>query len=258
MAQSRILLSVNVLFIFAATSLAVGTDCFAPNGTDRNMFGDVSPDSIAYVPCNQKDPFSMCCRYGNDDCLPSGLCRGRYGNRPLWRESCTDPTWTSPYCLNLCTKGETASGDESSASSTSSSTSTTSSATSTPSPNQAGSQQVAPLPTPKPADGGTNVGAIAGGVVGGVVALALIGAAIWFFRRRGRKGSEEHQQQHQPELYDRPPNAPAPQYQVHPGLHEADGSWDGMNGKGMSEVDSQPRYEIGHQKKDMMGRQELE
>ncbi|KAL8807054.1 MAG: hypothetical protein Q9200_004813 [Gallowayella weberi] len=217
MVPSRILLSVNALFIFASTALAVGTDCFVPNGTDRNKKSDVSPDSIAYVPCNQKDPFSMCCRYGNDDCLPNGLCRGRYGTKPFWRES------------------------------------------STPLPGQAGGT---PAPTPKPDDGGTNTGAIAGGVVGGVVALALIGAAIWFFRRRGR-------QQHQPELADAPPKAPAPRYHVHPGLHEAEGGWDGITGKGMSEVDSQARYEIGDQRryeigdpkkdmKDMTARQELE
>ncbi|KAL8805280.1 MAG: hypothetical protein Q9182_002048 [Xanthomendoza sp. 2 TL-2023] len=305
MAQSRILLIVNVLFIFAATSLAVGTDCFVPNGTDRNKKSDVSPDSIAYVPCNQKDPFSMCCRYGNDDCLPNGLCRGRYGSSPLWRESCTDPTWTSPYCLNLCTKGGNASGEDysqsdttvhkcpddsyccgsnnstccgtseakwivngqvtninpsatsSSTSKTSSTTSLTSSATATPLPGQAGRQQGTPAPTPQPSGGGTNAGAIAGGVIGGAVALALIGAAIWFFRRRGRQGPEVHRQT-QPELADGPLKAPAPRYHVHPGLHEAEGGWDGTTGKGMSEVDSQARYEIGDQKKDMTARQELE
>ncbi|KAL8816777.1 MAG: hypothetical protein Q9223_004274 [Gallowayella weberi] len=273
MVPSRILLSVNALFIFASTALAVGTDCFVPNGTDRNKKSDVSPDSIAYVPCNQKDPFSMCCRYGNDDCLPNGLCRDSQNDVVV--HQCPDDSFCCGSDNSTCCGTSEAkwivngqvtninpsstSSASSSTSKISSSTSLTSSTTATPLPGQAGGT---PAPTPKPDDGGTNTGAIAGGVVGGVVALALIGAAIWFFRRRGR-----HQQQ--PELADAPPKAPAPRYHVHPGLHEAEGGWDGVTGKSMSEVDSQARYEIGDQKryeigdpkkdmKDMTARQELE
>lgn len=112
MPQPRAVLSLIILSTFAATSLAVGTDCFVPNGTDRNEGTDVSPGSVAYVPCDQRAPFSMCCRYGGDDCLPNGLCQGHAsdGSEPIWRESCTDPTWTSPYCLKLCLTGKTPSG----------------------------------------------------------------------------------------------------------------------------------------------------
>ena len=35
-------------------------------------------------------------------CLPNGLSEyiASDGEYEYWRESCTDPTWTSPYCLN--------------------------------------------------------------------------------------------------------------------------------------------------------------
>lgn len=49
--------------------------------------------------------------------------------------------------------------------------------------------EIRTLFTTEPGDGGsssTPVGAIAGGVVGGVVALAVLGFAVWFFRRRRR------------------------------------------------------------------------
>ncbi|KAE8449020.1 hypothetical protein EG329_008608 [Mollisiaceae sp. DMI_Dod_QoI] len=37
-----------------------------------------------------------------DSCLPNGLCTNTAGSAPtFWRESCTDPTWTSPFCLSV-------------------------------------------------------------------------------------------------------------------------------------------------------------
>ncbi|CAL8584570.1 hypothetical protein XPA_010157 [Xanthoria parietina] len=289
-----------LLSAFAPFSLAGPTDCFVPNGTDRNDASDVRANSVAYTPCDQRAPFSMCCRYGADDCLDNGLCQGYAadGSRPVWRESCTDPTWTSPYCLNLCVRGQTATGFDyedgdvtvhecpdggfccgqnndtccgtSAAqyivnsqvtnvnpnSTTTSSSSSTSTSSSTPAPNGQGSP--AP-PTPQSnTDGGTNIGAIAGGVIGGVVALAIIAAAIWFFKgRRKHQAPDAQQQPHQAQDgYYPPPKSPAPpQYHVQPGLHEVQGGPDGL---GTSQLDGQEKYEIGHQKKDRMGRQELE
>ncbi|KAL8896425.1 MAG: hypothetical protein Q9192_003105 [Flavoplaca navasiana] len=114
MARSRRLLCFILLSTLSITYTAAATDCFVPNGTDRNVLPDVSPDSIEYVPCNQVNPFSMCCRYGADECLPNGLCQGDAGDGrlPVWRESCTDPTWTSPFCLKLCIKGKTPNGPD--------------------------------------------------------------------------------------------------------------------------------------------------
>jgi hypothetical protein len=63
-----------------------------------------------YTPCNSNQPFSMCYRsqpdiYGAPPdyaCLPNGITlqnNTRWGIA-YWRQSCTDPTWQSPYCLN--------------------------------------------------------------------------------------------------------------------------------------------------------------
>jgi hypothetical protein len=77
--------------------------CYMPNGT--------AIDNVAFQPCNQvTDTISMCCGtnwttggVSPDVCLPNGLCMNTGGGL-YWRESCTDPTWKSPYCLaNLCT-----------------------------------------------------------------------------------------------------------------------------------------------------------
>ena len=58
----------------------------------------------------------MCCATNRtsdaDTCLANGLCQNISPSGQntgydllLWRESCSDPTWKSPYCLNLCTQG---------------------------------------------------------------------------------------------------------------------------------------------------------
>jgi hypothetical protein len=79
---------------FTLSSLAIAT-CYMPNGT-----AETDP---LFVPCNRVGSTdSMCCRT-SDICLPNGLCLNYNQNSPFyWRESCTDPTWQSPYCLNLC------------------------------------------------------------------------------------------------------------------------------------------------------------
>jgi hypothetical protein len=80
--------------------------CYMPNGTA--VLND------AFQPCNQTTQFSMCCgtNWTNgfievDVCLPNGLCLNHNqdgSNTPLyWRDTCTDPTWKSPNCIqNLC------------------------------------------------------------------------------------------------------------------------------------------------------------
>jgi len=49
----------------------------------------------------------MCCRTNDADrpdiCRGDGLCQSNYQLDYIWRESCTDGTWTSPECLPLCT-----------------------------------------------------------------------------------------------------------------------------------------------------------
>ena len=84
-------------------SLAAAT-CYHVNGSALDVY---------YQPCDNSAEFSMCCHLGvtnlngGDQCGSGdyyGLC-GVTGTQ-LWRESCTDPTWKSPACLQLCTYGE--------------------------------------------------------------------------------------------------------------------------------------------------------
>lgn len=88
----------------AACATAQEVDCWAPDGVTR-------ADNETYVPCNklgiqQADVFSMCCALDGpaedrDICSSSGLCTDR-SNR-LTRAYCTDKTWKSKACLNICT-----------------------------------------------------------------------------------------------------------------------------------------------------------
>jgi hypothetical protein len=76
-------------------------NCFLPNGTDINKLLNVATDN--WLPCS-KDGDSMCCRTGGaypDTCKPNGLCHNDIAPN-LWRESCTDPSWRSPACVQLC------------------------------------------------------------------------------------------------------------------------------------------------------------
>lgn len=72
----------------------------------------------AYQPCVQiVGSVSMCCATNRtadaDVCLPNGLCHnpcsatgicGGSENGQYWRETCTDSSWNSPYCLKgVCT-----------------------------------------------------------------------------------------------------------------------------------------------------------
>lgn len=82
--------------------------CYAPDGT-------LSPGD-GYLPCVYTlNVHSMCCvlnvtaleRIGEtaanaDTCLTSGLC---LNGMDYSRAYCTDPTWKSPNCLNVCTGG---------------------------------------------------------------------------------------------------------------------------------------------------------
>ncbi|CZR66647.1 uncharacterized protein PAC_16548 [Phialocephala subalpina] len=63
------------------------------------------------------DILPVCCHLGvlnnGGDACGSGNTFGLCGitGTQLWRESCTDQTWESPYCLKLCTTGAGATGD---------------------------------------------------------------------------------------------------------------------------------------------------
>jgi len=84
--------------------------CYAPDGS-------VSPGD-GYLPCiNTLNVDSMCCVLNvtalkeinepasdADQCAINGLCQ--MANGQFARNYCTDSTWQSPNCLNICTGGE--------------------------------------------------------------------------------------------------------------------------------------------------------
>lgn len=86
-----------IVFFLGSLPL-ITSDCYFRDGT--NVLNG------QYVPCRLTSA-SMCCGtnrgYNVDSCMDNGLCNAAYSEK-LYRESCTDPTWASPYCLgNICT-----------------------------------------------------------------------------------------------------------------------------------------------------------
>lgn len=91
MSRSRIL-----LLFFASTFTKVGASdqCYFPNGSVQNN---------TYV-CNPSAKFSPCCTTG-DVCTNLGLCVNdliKTNDSLYWRNSCTDPTWKSSECAQVC------------------------------------------------------------------------------------------------------------------------------------------------------------
>ncbi|KUJ13760.1 uncharacterized protein LY89DRAFT_784628 [Mollisia scopiformis] len=89
--------------IHISSTLAI--TCYNP---PKNVGTSGTAQDGNYTSCNINQEESMCCRskkigpWPPDACLESGLCINTAGSAPTyWRESCTDPTWTSPYCLNV-------------------------------------------------------------------------------------------------------------------------------------------------------------
>ncbi|KAI1635432.1 hypothetical protein F4809DRAFT_614171 [Biscogniauxia mediterranea] len=106
-----------VIALLAIFTRATAT-CYRPDGS--------TVDDV-YQPFDESAEFSACCRAGttynadhsdddNDDEKDGdartslGLCAGP--GIQLRRGSCTDPTWTSPACLNICADGEYATADD--------------------------------------------------------------------------------------------------------------------------------------------------
>lgn len=95
---------IPTLLISAHTVSAQGqVTCFAPDGV-------TVADNETYVPCNklgitQQGVHSSCCRLDGpaqdrDLCASTGLC---INDGIIKRGYCTDKTWKSPACVNVCT-----------------------------------------------------------------------------------------------------------------------------------------------------------
>ncbi|KAI5922646.1 hypothetical protein F4810DRAFT_711240 [Camillea tinctor] len=93
---------------FRLTVRADGVVCYAP-------YGVTIASNDTYVPCNklgitQAGVYSSCCALDGDPdqrdlCATTGLC---LNNGVIRRESCTDPTWNSATCVNICTDSSVA------------------------------------------------------------------------------------------------------------------------------------------------------
>ncbi|KAI0858797.1 hypothetical protein F4860DRAFT_286332 [Xylaria cubensis] len=102
-----------ICFLLTATPFirlaeADEVQCWAPDGKTL-------ADNETVVPCNklgiqQEGVYSSCCRLDGDAnqrdyCTTSGLCLSTFDG-VLRREYCTDKTWKSPACVNVCTDPE--------------------------------------------------------------------------------------------------------------------------------------------------------
>ena len=75
--------------------------CYRPDG---------SAADARYAACNTRAGTggSMCCRTNDtaasfpDVCRSDGLCQETQDTSIVWRESCTDPTWRAPGCVQIC------------------------------------------------------------------------------------------------------------------------------------------------------------
>lgn len=90
----RIVLN-NLSFLLSMTSA-----CYNPDGTATK---------VEHQPCNPDgQAASMCCALNRpqsikNECLSNGLCWDVVDGS-FWRDSCTDSTWNSPFCLkDVCT-----------------------------------------------------------------------------------------------------------------------------------------------------------
>ncbi|KAK8050919.1 hypothetical protein PG993_002304 [Apiospora rasikravindrae] len=93
------LLAIGLVSCVAAQEV----ECWAPDGKTR-------ADNETYVPCNklgiqQDGIFSSCCALDGtpdkrDTCTSLGLCSG--ADRRLRRGFCTDKTWKSKACVDVC------------------------------------------------------------------------------------------------------------------------------------------------------------
>ena len=76
-------------------------ECWAPDGKTK-------ADNETYVACNklgihQDGVHSSCCNLdgkNRDTCDPTGLC---LNDGVFFRGYCTDQSWDSPACINICT-----------------------------------------------------------------------------------------------------------------------------------------------------------
>ena len=92
---ATMLTTVMMLTVTSLLIASVHADCYYPNG-------DLSKEDD--IPCPmQQDGAGACCP-GGWDCMASGLCYYAAQNY-TGRYTCTDKSWASPVCPQICTHG---------------------------------------------------------------------------------------------------------------------------------------------------------
>ncbi|KAF3002721.1 hypothetical protein E8E14_002350 [Neopestalotiopsis sp. 37M] len=98
-----------VAALFTTSILAQNTTkCYAPNGQEATYSNvGTGTDLLLYACPAGDDGFATCCT-GTDFCQPNNLCYNLNNGAPVaYRQYCTDPTWESDNCSDLCrTAGE--------------------------------------------------------------------------------------------------------------------------------------------------------
>ncbi|KAH7413984.1 hypothetical protein DE146DRAFT_762503 [Phaeosphaeria sp. MPI-PUGE-AT-0046c] len=106
------------LSLFVLVPVALGQVCYLPNGSPLPSIGTFFP---AFAPCTSGGPSTVCCatnRTGEpggdvkngevkDECLPNGLCQNRrvrngVEGSAFFANFCTDPSYPSSKCLDIC------------------------------------------------------------------------------------------------------------------------------------------------------------
>ncbi len=91
-------LTLGVFLLTSIATASLNSTCFFPDGSEAQY------SNTPYVPCKETsaDGVTYCCGQ-NDMCTVSGYCIGDAG--VFYRGGCTDQTWTSGLCPELCAQG---------------------------------------------------------------------------------------------------------------------------------------------------------
>lgn len=96
MQRSTLLSSLGILILFVCKSSEF-VQCYYPDGS--------IPTDFSYVPCTSNPVSSCCIPLEGDVCQDNGLCYYP-ASRAIYRAACTDQTWKSSGCPQVCVTGK--------------------------------------------------------------------------------------------------------------------------------------------------------
>lgn len=84
--------------------ILVSATLFMPTTSELTCFWPDGKNATGLIPCKPDADVSHCCRDA-DMCLTNGMCISSGLSSPV-RRGCTDKTWKSPDCPNVCNIGK--------------------------------------------------------------------------------------------------------------------------------------------------------